>query len=287
MRNLSMLKREFLAIAAAAALTGLPWAVGQRQGWFRSEQRRYRDAVWTTYRKIKPDAAVGVPPSPLHTVRLFRDLSGRLPWTWLATAQEQRGSRACVAIKIPSGRGHAAGRITLRPLFGPVRNLREQYFGRNEYGPSVRAYYGSVSAFLAPYATPLLLWLAIFHARPADVRWTWGRARWRLDTLLMLKPGFLGGWETDLLQARHVTAFIERVGQSGGSRAASGDATSTRYGWRGVAALFDDRGNLRYAVVKIRITGLRKPVALRALVTVLSDSSFLPAPGIHGEGYGR
>lgn len=287
MRNLSMLKREFLAIAAAAGLTGLPWVVGQRHGWFRSEQRRYRDAVWTTSRTIKPDAAVGVPPSRLHTVRLFSDLSARIPWPWLATAQEQRGRRACVAIKIPSGRGHSAGHITLRPLFGPVRNLREQYFGRNEYGPSVRAYYGSVSAFLAPYATPLLLWRAIFHARPADVRWTWGRARWRLDTLLMLKPGFLGGWETDLLQARHVTAFIKGVGQSGGNRAASGDATPTRNNWRGVVALFDDRGNLRYAVVKIRITGLRKPVALRALVTIFSDSSFLPAPGIQGEGNGR
>ena len=287
MRNWGLQKREFLAIATAVALTGLPWLVGKRQTWFRSEQRRYGDAVWTTYREIKPEAAVGAPPTLLHTARLFGRLTSRLPGGWVATADEQRGGRACATIKIPGGRRNAGGRITLRTLFGPTGDLRGQYFGRNGYGPSVRAYYGSVSAFLAPYSTPLSLWLAIFHACPADVRWNWGRARWRMDTLLMLKPGLLGGWETDLLQARDVTAFIRRLGQSGGGRAASGVGAPTRYGWEGVAALFDRRGRLQYAAVRIRVTGLRKPAAFGALLTILRNASFAPGPDSRGDGHGR
>ena len=287
MRNWGLQKREFLATATAVALIGLPWLVGKNQSWFRSEQRRYRDAVWTTYREIKPEAAVGAPPTLLHTVWLFGRLASRLPGSWVATADEQRGGRGRATIKIPGGRRNVAGRVTLQTLFGPIGDLRGQYFGRNEFGPSVRAYYGSVSAFLAPYSTPLSLWLAIFHARPADVRWDWGRARWRMDTLLMLKPGILGGRETDLLQARDVTAFIRRVGRSGDGRAASGDGTPTRYGWEGVAALFDRRGRLQYAAVRIRVTGLREPAAFGALLTILRNASFAPGPDSRGGGHGR
>jgi len=285
MRNMGLKKRVFLAVATAVVLTGLPWVAGKRQSWFRSEPRRYRDAVWTTYRKIKPEAAAQSP--PLHTIRLFGRLVSRLPRGWSVKARNDRGGQACTMIKIPSGHGHASGRITLQPLVGKIGDLRGQYFGRNEYGPSVRAYYGSISAFLAPYPTPLSLWLAIFRARPADVRWSWGRARWRIDTLLMLKPGLMGGWETDLLQARHVTTFIRSVGQSGGDRGASGNGTPARYGWRCVAALFDHRGKLRYAAVNIRVMGLRKPAALGALMTVLWNASFSPGRGTHGDGHGR
>ena len=140
--------------------------------------------------------------------------------------------------------------------------------------PLASPFYHGKSHFLAAYPTVLDLFTAAAHVRPDMLHLQWGRERWRIDTLLLMRPQLLEGETVGLLGTPRLTAFVlySRLARLGHSPARPGSFDCT-------AILFDGAGALAMWSVQFHVKTIDGRGSVNTVVALLSRTSVVPWSG--------